>query len=75
MEYFIIFTKEDERDTFLKNSWSSRECINKRSGEAKYRTGLYKYKYNGKELQEELGLNVYDYGNRLYDYAKAVGTT
>ena len=26
----------------------------------------YKYKYNGKELQDEFGLNVYDYGARFY---------
>ena len=31
--------------------------------------GSYNYKYNGKELQDELGLNVYDYDNRVYDPA------
>jgi len=29
----------------------------------------YQYKYNGKEWQDELGLNVYDYDNRVYDPA------
>lgn len=29
----------------------------------------YNYKYNGKEFQDELGLNVYDYGARNYDPA------
>src|SRR5690606_9881628 len=27
---------------------------------------VYKYKYNGKEFQDELGLNVYDFGFRNY---------
>ncbi len=30
-----------------------------------------KYKYNGKEFQDELGLNMYDYGARFYDPATA----
>ncbi len=34
-----------------------------------YPDGDYMYKYNGKELQDELGLNMYDYGARLYDPA------
>lgn len=29
----------------------------------------YQYKYNGKEYQDELGLNIYDYENRTYDQA------
>jgi len=30
---------------------------------------VYKYKYNGKELKDELGLNMFDYGARNYDPA------
>ena len=30
---------------------------------------VYNYKYNGKELQDELGLNFYDYAARNYDAA------
>ncbi|MQP52689.1 MULTISPECIES: DUF6443 domain-containing protein [unclassified Flavobacterium] len=32
-------------------------------------SSAYKYKYNGKEFQDELGLNMYDYGARNYDPA------
>lgn len=34
-----------------------------------------KYKYNGKELQDGLGLGMYDYGARFYDPARAGWTT
>ncbi len=32
-------------------------------------SSAYKYKYNGKEYQDELGLNFYDFGFRNYDPA------
>jgi RHS repeat-associated protein len=35
----------------------------------KNRVETHKLKYNGKELQDELGLNFYDYGARNYDPA------
>jgi RHS repeat-associated protein len=34
-----------------------------------YMRTSYNHKYNGKELQDELGLNMYDYGARNYDPA------
>jgi RHS repeat-associated protein len=34
-----------------------------------------KYKYNGKELQDELNMNLYDYGARFYDPVIARWTT
>lgn len=37
----------------------------------KYRTDAYLYKYNGKEWQDELGLNMYAMDMRMYDPALA----
>ena len=41
----------------------------KHKGYNDYTPTSNKYKYNGKELQDELNLNVYDYGARNYDPA------
>jgi len=41
----------------------------KHNGYNDYADNSHKYKYNGKELQDELGLNMYDYGARNYDPA------
>jgi RHS repeat-associated protein len=38
----------------------------KHEGYNSYTATDYKYKYNGKELQDELGFNMYDYGARNY---------
>ncbi|WP_363319682.1 RHS repeat-associated core domain-containing protein, partial [Flavobacterium sp.] len=38
-----------------------------RSREGKSDAGLYKYKLNGNEWQDELGLNLYDMNARQYD--------
>ncbi len=43
--------------------------MNGRSGHARGFAMAYKYRYNSKEFQDELGLNVYDYGARVYDPA------
>lgn len=42
-----------------------------RSREAKSCAGTYQYKYNGKEFQGELGLNMYAMDLRQYDPAIA----
>jgi RHS repeat-associated protein len=60
------FTKEEEPvdppPGTLGNDYKIRQVL---SGEMV----AYKYKYNGKEWQDELELNFYDYGARNYDPA------
>ena len=41
----------------------------KKQGSPKNYVSTYHYKYNGMELQDELGLGLYDYGARLYEPA------
>ena len=43
-------------------------------GDVSTNTGLQPYKYNGKEFDHSLGLDLYDYGARLYDPALVVWT-
>ena len=43
-------------------------------GDVSTNSGLQPYKYNGKEFDHYLGLDLYDYGARLYDPALVVWT-
>jgi RHS repeat-associated protein len=52
------------------NYWLIEEVEIKPFKPANFNLSLnYDYKYNGKEYQDELGLNMYDYGARNYDAA------
>jgi RHS repeat-associated protein len=55
-----------ERNTLLRIAHTSNS---ERSGEDKYCAGTYKYKYQGQERQDELGLNWDSFKYRNYDYA------
>jgi len=66
------------RVSYTKNAQNVAEIIEennyypfglKHQGYNDYVATINKYKYNGKELQDELGLNFYDYGARNYDPA------
>ncbi|OXE95231.1 RHS repeat-associated core domain-containing protein, partial [Flavobacterium johnsoniae UW101] len=66
------------RLSYTKNAQNGLEIIDethyypfglKHEGYVALQESNNKYKYNGKELQDELGLNFYDYGARNYDPA------
>ncbi|MCD9574178.1 DUF6443 domain-containing protein [Flavobacterium soyae] len=80
--YSYVFQYKDHlgnvRLSYAKNAQNVLEIIEennyypfglKHKGYNDYTTTNNKYKYNGKELQDELGLNFYDYGARNYDPA------
>lgn len=80
--YSYVFQYKDHlgnvRLSYVKNASNVLEIIEennyypfglKHKGYNDYVTTSNKYKYNGKELQDELNLNVYDYGARNYDPA------
>jgi RHS repeat-associated protein len=66
----VILEENDYYPFGLKHQGYNAELYTVNSGSL---VGLLKpfnnYKYNGKELQDELGLNMYDYGARNYDPA------
>ena len=58
------------------NNYNSSKMLYAKEGQMEkqkplppYMAMSYNYKYNGKEYQDELGLNMYDYGARNYDPA------
>ncbi|SHI64887.1 DUF6443 domain-containing protein [Flavobacterium terrae] len=57
----LIFKEEEERSGVV--------ALKGGGGTPQAPKPTYNYKYNGKELQDELGLNMYDYGARNYDPA------
>lgn len=57
----LIFKEEEERSGVI--------ALKGEGGTPQAPKPTYNYKFNGKELQDELGLNMYDYGARNYDPA------
>jgi|GEM_PF-2927880 len=70
--YYPFGLRHKVYGSVLKQDYLKEEEANGNGNEA--RPGIviespYNYKYNGKEFQDELGLNLYDYGFRNYDPA------
>ncbi len=66
--YYPFGLKHTNYNGTLK-TFKEEEDLLKLKNATSFFTTAYQYKYNGKEYQDELGLNFYDYGARNYDPA------
>jgi RHS repeat-associated protein len=66
--YYPFGLKHNNYNSDTKMYVKENEILKVKPVPALFKTS-YGYKYNGKEYQDELGLNMYDYGARNYDPA------
>lgn len=63
------FYQSSISEGYKENPFLAQNSYKQRHNSTKICLSNYKYKYNGKEYQDELNLNLYDYGARNYDAA------